>query len=77
MRRPQRRGPGELVEVINAGDRVVVITQPPPSGAEPEPLRAQITTFKDGKVIEMVGYDTVEDALDAAGVQWRRRADRS
>lgn len=77
IRRPQRSGPGQLVDVIDAGDRVVVITQPPPSGAEPEPLHAQITTFKDGKVIEMVGYPSVEDALQAAGVTWRRQADRS
>jgi ketosteroid isomerase-like protein len=75
--RPGRSGPGELVDVIDAGDRVVVITRPPPSGAEPEPLRAQVTTFEDGKVIEMVGYGTVEEALHAAGVQWRRQADRS
>ena len=72
MRRPERRGPGELVDVIDAGDRVVVITQPPPSGPEPEPLHAQITTFRDGKVIEMVGYETVEEALAAAGVDWQR-----
>jgi ketosteroid isomerase-like protein len=72
MRRPERRGPGELVDVIDAGDRVIVITQPPPSGPQPEPLHAQITTFRDGKVIEMVGYPTVEDALAAAGVDWQR-----
>jgi ketosteroid isomerase-like protein len=72
MRRPERRGPGELVDVIDAGDRVVVITQPPPSGPEPEPLHGQITTFRDGKVIEMVGYETVEEALAAAGVDWQR-----
>lgn len=76
LRRPQRGDPGELVDVIDAGDRVVVITRPPPTGADPEPLHGQITTFRDGKVIEMVGYDTVEDALHAAGVQWRQ-ADRS
>jgi hypothetical protein len=60
------------VDVLDAGDRVVVITQPPPSGPEPEPLHAQITTFRDGKVIEMVGYPTVEDALAAAGIDWQR-----
>ncbi len=72
MRRPERRGPGELVEMIDAGDRVVVILQPPPTDGEPAPLRAQITTFRDGKVIEMVGYPTVDAALAKAGVQWHR-----
>lgn len=72
LRRPERPGPGELVDVVDAGARVVVITQPSSGGAQPEPLQAQITTFRDGKVIEMVGFPTVEDALEAAGVQWRR-----
>jgi ketosteroid isomerase-like protein len=72
MRRPERRGPGELVDVIDAGDRVVVITQPPPIYGEAQPLRAQITTFRDGKVVEMVGYPTLDEALAAAGAAWRR-----
>jgi ketosteroid isomerase-like protein len=72
IRRPERRGPGELVDVIDAGDRVVVITQPPASDIERPPLHAQITTFRNGRVIEMVGYPTVEDALAAAGVEWKR-----
>jgi hypothetical protein len=46
-----------------------VILQPPPVDGEPQPLRAQITTFRDGKVVEMVGYPTVEAALTAAGVE--------
>ncbi len=72
MRRGERRGPGELIDVIDAGDRVVVILQPPPIDGEPAPLRAQITTFRDGKAIEMAGYPTVDAALDAAGVEWCR-----
>lgn len=73
MQRPGRRGPGDLVDVIDAGDRVVVITQPPPEeDGSPADLHAQITTFRDGKVTEMVGYPTVEAALDAAGVEWNR-----
>lgn len=71
LRRPERAAPGELVDVIDAGDAVVVITQPTSSGSVPEPLRAQITTFRDGKVVEMVGYPTVEAALDAAEVDWQ------
>jgi ketosteroid isomerase-like protein len=72
MRRPERRGPGELIDVIDAGDRVVVILQPPPIDGERAPVRAQITTFRDGKVIEMAGYPTVEAALSAAGVELHR-----
>lgn len=30
-------------------------------------LRANLTTFRDGKVIEMVAYANPEDALTAAG----------
>jgi ketosteroid isomerase-like protein len=73
MQRPGRRGLGELVDVIDAGDRVVVITQPPPEDdGTPAELHAQITTFRDGRVTEMVGYPTVEAALSAAGVEWSR-----
>ena len=72
MRRPQRADPGELIDVIDAGDRVVVILQPLPIDGAPAPMRAQITTFRDGKVIEMAGYPSVEAALTEAGVEWRR-----
>jgi ketosteroid isomerase-like protein len=72
MRRPDRLGPGRLVDMIDAGDRVVVILQPPPVGGHAQPLRAQITTFRDGKVVEMVGYPTVQAALAAAGVEQTR-----
>jgi ketosteroid isomerase-like protein len=71
IRRPQRRGPGELIDMIEAGDRVVVILQPPPIDGEPSPVRAQITTFRTGKVIEMASYPTVEAALAAAGLERR------
>jgi ketosteroid isomerase-like protein len=72
MRRPERRDPGELIDIIDAGDRIVVILQPPPIDGEPAPMRAQLTTFRDGKVIEMAGYPTVEAAFAEAGVEWRR-----
>ncbi len=71
MRRPERRGPGELIDVIDAGDRIVVILQPAPIDGEPVPMRAQITTFRDGRVIEMAAYPTIEAALAEAGVEWR------
>lgn len=70
IRRPERTGPGELVDVIDAGERVVVILRPAVVSGKPAPLRAQITTLRDAKVVEMVGYSTVQEALDEAGVQW-------
>ena len=41
MRRPERRGPGELIDVIDAGDRIVVILQPPPLDGERSTLAAE------------------------------------
>jgi ketosteroid isomerase-like protein len=56
---------GELVDVIDAcGDRVVVVIRPP---GEDSP-RANVTTFRDGKVVEMVAYESPEEALAAVGV---------
>jgi ketosteroid isomerase-like protein len=52
----------ELVDVIDAGDQVVVVLQP--AGAD-QP-RANLTTFSDGKVVEMVAYESPEDAKAAA-----------
>lgn len=56
---------GELVEVVGAGDRVVVIMRPAGAGAEPI---ANLTTFRDGKVVEMVHYPRPDTALVAAGL---------
>ncbi len=56
----------ELVDVVEAGERVVVILQPAPSPGEPTPPRsANLATFRDGKVVEMVHYDNADDALAA------------
>jgi ketosteroid isomerase-like protein len=63
-----RRRIGELVDVVGAGDRVVVIMRPPSEGGEPAALSANVTTFRDGKAIEMVHYPNPADALAAAGV---------
>lgn len=68
MQRPGRSPLPEVVELIDAGDRVVVVLQPPPEDGETQPPRAQVTTFRDGKVTEMVGYPTVAAAFAAAGV---------
>jgi ketosteroid isomerase-like protein len=63
-----RRGVGELIDVVDAGDKVVVIMRPPSETGEQAALTANVTTFRDGKVIEMVHYANPEDALVAAGV---------
>jgi ketosteroid isomerase-like protein len=65
MRRALDQGNvGELVDVVDAGDQVVVLLRPPDSGR----LVANLTTFRDGKVVEMVAYPDPEEALAAAGV---------
>jgi len=61
------RGRVELVDVIGAGDKVVVILRPLSPGAEAAAAVANLTTVRDGKVIEMVHYPNPEDALAAAG----------
>ena len=64
-----RGGIGKLVDVVYAGERVVVVLQPPsPEGEETPQLRANLTTFRDGKVVEMVAYESPDAALTAAGL---------
>lgn len=61
-----RQNSAELVDVIGAGDKVVVITSRLEDG---ERVRgANLTTFRDGKVIEMVHYPDPAAALAAAGL---------
>lgn len=70
MRRAHAHGRlGELVDVVGAGDKVVVLMRPRSVHGEPAPLSANLTTFRDGKVIEMVHYPNPEDALVAAGIR--------
>jgi ketosteroid isomerase-like protein len=66
MRRAEVIGRGriELVGVVGAGDKVVVIMQPP---SAPSPV-ANVATFRDGKVVEMVHYPSADEALAAARV---------
>jgi ketosteroid isomerase-like protein len=68
MRQSQviRGGRFELVDVVGAGDKVVVIMRPPSEGPEPAPAAANLVTFRDGKVVEMVHYPDAEEALEAA-----------
>ena len=65
-----RRGgpPGEVVDMIDAGDKVVVIIRRTGEDGEPE-LVANLTTFRDGKVVEMVHYPDPDDARRAAGLR--------
>lgn len=70
MRGAMRRTGARLVEVIEAGpDRVVVVLQPRGEPGEPlPPRRANVTTLRDGRVVEMVAYETPEQACAAVGV---------
>ena len=61
-----RGGRVELVDVVGVGDKVVVIMRPPSNDEEPAPVVANLTTFRDGKVVEMVHYPNADDALAAA-----------
>jgi ketosteroid isomerase-like protein len=58
-------GKFELVDVVGEGDKVVVIIRPPSDGDEPAQPVANLTTFRDGKVVEMVHYPNPDDALAA------------
>ncbi|HUA72332.1 MAG TPA: hypothetical protein VMA96_14655, partial [Solirubrobacteraceae bacterium] len=53
--------------MIDAGDKVVVIMRRTGEDGAPE-LVANLTTFRDGKVVEMVHYANPDDARAAAGV---------
>ncbi len=70
IHRPERQGPGRLVDVIDAGDKVLVLLEAPDeaAGGGAVRLRGQVSTFRDGKVVEMVGYATPADAFAAAGL---------
>ena len=65
-----RRGapPGELVDVLDGGDRVVVIMRRIADDGDSTELVANLTTFRDGKVVEMVHYPNPDDARAAAGL---------
>jgi ketosteroid isomerase-like protein len=58
----------ELVDVIDAGDQVVVILRRPADDDTSTELVANLTTFRDGKVVEMVHYPNPDDARAAAGL---------
>lgn len=58
----------ELLELREVGDRIVSIIQthiPPDWGDQPPP-HGEVVTIRHGKIVEMVVYPTVEEALQAA-----------
>jgi ketosteroid isomerase-like protein len=60
----------ELLDVRNAGDRLVAVvhTHPPPEWEpSPEP-HGELITVRDGNITEMVVYASLDDALAAAGL---------
>jgi ketosteroid isomerase-like protein len=69
MQRAQARRPlPELVDVRASGDKVVLVLRPQASEGEEATLTANVTTFRDGKVVEMMHYDRAADALAALGL---------
>lgn len=68
MQRADRGPIGDLVEIVDAGDKVVVIMRRVADDGESTELVANLTTFRDGKVVEMVHYPNPDDALAAAGL---------
>jgi ketosteroid isomerase-like protein len=65
---PGRNPRAELVDVVDAGDKVVLITRGQDAEGVPAQSSANLTTFRDGKAVEMVHYLNVDDALAAAGL---------
>ena len=63
-----RRRVVELVDVIEAGESVVVVMRPPSTGREPGQLSANLTRFRDGKAVEIVHYPSPSEACAAAGI---------
>ena len=58
---------GELVEVTEAGDQVLVVMRPRSAAGDLQRLTANLTTFRDGRVIEMVHYADPDAARAALG----------
>jgi ketosteroid isomerase-like protein len=67
MRRAASRGAlPELVDVVGGGDKVALVMARP-SELGGQELVANLTTFRDGKVVEMVHYPDANDALAEVG----------
>jgi ketosteroid isomerase-like protein len=63
----------ELLDVRDAGERLVAVihTHAPPEWERSPDPHGELVTIRGGKVVEMVVYATVEDALAAAGLRSR------
>ena len=60
----------ELLDVRDAGDRVVALIQRrPPDPEDRPPPHGELITVRAGEITEIVSYPTMEDALAAAGVE--------
>jgi ketosteroid isomerase-like protein len=57
---------GELVDTRAFGDKVVIVMRPRPGPGEEPRLTANVTTFRDGRAIEIVHYPDPQAALAAA-----------
>jgi ketosteroid isomerase-like protein len=57
----------ELVDVVGAGDKVVVIMGGRAPDGERAWTAANVSTFQGGKVVEIVHYPNPDDALAAVG----------
>jgi ketosteroid isomerase-like protein len=56
----------ELVDVVGAGDKVAVIMRPTRAGGEATTI-ANLATFRNGRIVEMVHYPDPDEARAAAG----------
>jgi ketosteroid isomerase-like protein len=58
----------ELLELREVGDRIVSIIQThvPPDWGDQPPRHGEVVTVRHGKIVEMVVYPTVEEAVQAA-----------
>ncbi len=59
---------GQLLDVIDAGDSVVVVMQPPSVEGVASPPRANVTTFRDGVVVEIIAFESPQAALAHIGL---------
>lgn len=57
----------EVLDVVGAGDNVVVIMGAPAPDGAPAWTAANVCTFRDGKVAEIVHHPDARDALAAVG----------
>jgi ketosteroid isomerase-like protein len=59
----------ELLDAREVGDRVLLVvhTHAPPEWGEREEPHGELATVRDGKVVEIVVYPNVDEAVAAAG----------